>query len=185
MALSKDLQALAGRVSNWGRWGPDDQRGTLNFITPDAVRRGAAAVHRGVSFSLAIPFDADGPQTGSIPGRINPQRRMLNVNVAFTGDRRDFTTSDDAFEMGSQAATHWDALAHAGYDHLLYNGISDDVIDDSGAAKLGIEQFGPIVTRGVLLDIARLHGVDALAPGYAIGAEDLRAAAERAGMYRS
>ena len=57
MALPKHLQDLAQRVSNWGRWGPDDQRGTLNFITADAVRRGAAAVRRGVSFSLAIPFD--------------------------------------------------------------------------------------------------------------------------------
>ena len=162
MALSKELQDLAHRVSNWGRWGPDDQRGTLNFITPDAVRRGAAAVRRGVSFSLAIPFDADGPQTGSIPGRINPQRRMLMFNTAFTGDRSDFTTSDDAFEMGTQAATHWDALSHVGYDGLLYNGITDDAIDERGAAKLGIEHFGPVVTRGVLLDIARLHGVDGL-----------------------
>jgi kynurenine formamidase len=182
MALSKELQDLAQRVSNWGRWGPEDQRGTLNFITPDAVRRGAAAVRRGVSFSLAIPFDADGPQTGSIPGRINPQRRMLMFNTAFTGDRSDFTTSDDAFEMGTQAATHWDALSHVGYDGLLYNGISDDAIDERGATKLGIEQFGPVVTRGVLLDIARLHGVDGLEPGYAIGSDDLAAAAARAGM---
>jgi len=111
MPLSEELQALASRVSNWGRWGADDQRGTLNLITPDAVRRGAAAVRRGVSFSLAIPFDEHGPQTGSIPGRINPQRRTLMFNTTFTGDRRDFTTTDDAFEMGTQAATHWDALA--------------------------------------------------------------------------
>ena len=73
MALPKHLQDLAQRVSNWGRWGSDDQRGTLNFITPDAVRRGAAAVRHGVTFSLAIPFDADGPQTGSIPGRSEPR----------------------------------------------------------------------------------------------------------------
>ena len=182
MALSKELQDLAQRVSNWGRWGPDDQRGTLNFITPDAVRRGAGAVRRGVSFSLAIPFDADGPQTGSIPGRINPQRRMLMFNTAFTGDRSDFTTSDDAFEMGTQAATHWDALSHVGYDGRLYNGISDDAIDERGAAKLGIEHFGPVVTRGVLLDIAQLHGVERLEPGYAIGADDLAAAAAGAGV---
>jgi kynurenine formamidase len=182
MALSEELRDLAQRVSNWGRWGPDDERGTLNLITPDAVRRGAAAARRGVSFSLAIPFDAGGPQTGSIPGRINPHRRMLAVNTSFTGDRSDFTTSDDAFEMGTQAATHWDALAHAGYDHLLYNGISDDVIDERGAARLGIERFGPVVTRGVLLDIARLHGVDSLDAGYAISGADLAAAAARASV---
>ena len=81
----------------------------------------------------------------------------------------DFTTSDDAVEMGTQAATHWDTLSHVGYDGLLYNGIPDDAIDERGAAKLGIEHFGPVVTRGVLLDIARLHGVDHFEPGYAIG----------------
>jgi kynurenine formamidase len=182
VALSKELQQLAHRVSNWGRWGPDDQRGTLNFITPEAVRRAAAAVRRGVSFSLAIPFDEDGPQTGSIPGRINPRRRMLMFNTSFTGDPSDFTTTDDAFEMGTQAATHWDALAHVGYDGLLYNGTSDDVIDERGASRLGIEHFGPIATRGVLVDIARLHGVDALEPGYAIGSDDLDDATRRAGI---
>jgi kynurenine formamidase len=182
MALPEELQELARRVSNWGRWGPDDQRGTLNFITPDAVRRGAGAVRRGVTFSLAIPFDAQGPQTGSIPGRINPERTMLMVNTAYTGDRRDFTTSDDAFRMGTQAATHWDALSHVGYDHLLYNEISDDVITDAGASKLGIEHAGPIVTRGVLLDVARLHGVDALDAGYPIGSADLDAAATQANV---
>jgi kynurenine formamidase len=169
-------------VSNWGRWGADDERGTLNFITPDAVRRGAAAVRRGVTFELAIPFDADGPQTGSIPGRDNPEHTMLAVNVSYTGDRSDFTTSDDAFRMGTQAATHWDALAHVGYEHRLYNGISDDVVTDDGAARLGIDRVGPIVTRGILLDIARLLGVDALAAGYAIGRADLDAALERTGV---
>jgi kynurenine formamidase len=183
MALPQDLKQLAARVSNWGRWGPDDQRGTLNFITPDAVRRGAAAVQRGVSFSLAIPFDEDGPQTGSLPGRNNPTRRMLARTVAYTGDPSDFTTSDDAFEMGVQAATHWDALAHAGYEGVLYNGIADSAIDEHGATKLGIEHFGPIVTRGILLDVARLHGVDVLDAGYAIGAEDLDGAATRAALH--
>src|SRR5262249_28718785 len=116
--LSKELQDLAGEVSNWGRWGPDDQRGTLNFLTPESTRRGAACVRRGVAFSLAIPFDEDGPQTGSIPGRTNPKRDMLMINTSFTGDPTDFTTSDDAFSMGTQAATHWDALSHAGYDGM-------------------------------------------------------------------
>src|SRR3954467_1052912 len=121
MALPEELQELARRVSNWGRWGSDDERGTLNFVTPDAVLRGVASVRRGVSFSLAIPMNDDGPQTGGIPGRINPQHRMIAVNQSFTGDASDFTTNDDAVDMGVQAATHWDALAHVGYENLLYN----------------------------------------------------------------
>jgi kynurenine formamidase len=182
MPLPDELKELAQRLSNWGRWGGDDQRGTLNFITPDAVRRGVATVRRGVTFSLAIPFDENGPQTGAIPGRINPRRTMTAVHAAFTGDPSDFTTSDDAFEMGAQAATHWDALAHVGYEGLLYNDTPDTVVTEAGAARLGIEQYGPIVTRGVLLDIARLLGVQYFEDAHAITGDDLATAERQAGV---
>jgi kynurenine formamidase len=183
MPLPTELKALAQRVSNWGRWGADDQRGTLNFITPESVRRGVAAVRRGVTFSLSIPYDENGPQMGLIPGRINPQRTVLMANAAFTGDPSDFTTSDDRVEMGVQAATHWDALAHVGYEGLLYNNTPDAAItQDGGAARLGIEHYGPIVSRGVLLDVARLQGVEYFDEGYAIDSDDLAAAEERAGV---
>src|SRR5436305_3776142 len=156
MPLTADLEQLAARVSNWGRWGADDQRGTLNLVTPDVVRRGIAAARRGCAFSLALPFDETGPQWDNVhmPERINPELRTHTVNVAFTGDARDFTTSDDSFRMGSQAVTHWDAIAHVGYDGKLYNDVANDVVRvQGGAARLGIEHFGPVVTRGVLLDI--------------------------------
>lgn len=182
MPLPSELKALAQRVSNWGRWGGDDQRGTLNFITPQAVRRGVAAVRRGVTFSLAIPFDEDGPQTGAIPGRVNPKRTMTAVNAAYTSDPADFTTSDDVVEMGAQAATHWDALAHVGYEGLLYNDTPDTVVTDAGAARLGVEQYGPIVTRGVLLDIARLLGVEYFEDAHAITGEDLATAERQVGV---
>ena len=180
MPLTPDLQDLAARVSNWGRWGGDDQRGTLNLITAEAVLRGTAAVRRGRVFSLAIPFDATGPQWDNVhmPERINPELHTHTVNVAFTGDPRDFTTSDDSFRMGSQAATHWDALSHAGYDGKLYNGTDMEVVSaDGGAARLGIEHFGAVATRGVLLDVARLHGVAHFDSNYAITVVDLERAA--------
>ena len=85
MALPEDLQELARRVSNRGRWGSDDQRGTLNLITPEATQRGVRAAKTGRAFSLAIPMNDDGPQTGGIPGRINPQHRMIAVSQSFTG----------------------------------------------------------------------------------------------------
>ena len=112
MPLTADLEQLAARVSNWGRWGADDQRGTLNLITPEVVRRGVAAARTGRAFSLAIPFDQTGPQWDNVhmPERTNPELRTHTVNVAFTGDTRDFTTSDDSFRMGSQAV---DALGRA------------------------------------------------------------------------
>ena len=130
MPLSADLAQLAARVSNWGRWGGDDQRGTLNLITPEVVRRGLASARTGRSFSLALPFDQTGPQWDNVhmPERTNPELRTHTVNVAFTGDTRDFTTSDDSFRMGSQAVTHWDAMAHVGYDGKLYNDVANDVV---------------------------------------------------------
>ena len=182
MPLPSELKDLAAQLSNWGRWGSDDQRGTLNLIDADAVRRGAAAVRRGVSFSLAIPFDEDGPQTGVIPGRTNPEREMLMVNAPFTGDIADFCTSDDTVRMGVQAATHWDALSHVGYEGKLYNDVPFSAITDAGASKLGVEAFGAVVTRGVLLDVARAQGVDHFDHGFAIGAAELAAAEEQAGV---
>lgn len=178
--LSPELADLAARVSNRGRWGADDQRGTLNLIDADAVRRGAAAVRSGEVFSLALPFDADGPQTGAIPGRDNPVHEMVMVNTPFTGDPAGFTTSDDRFSMGVQACTHWDALSHVGYEGLLYNGIPDSVITDAGASKLGIEAYGPVASRGVLLDIARLHGVTHFDDNHPITGDELDAAAAAA-----
>lgn len=180
--LPEPLRELAARVSNRGRWGDDDQRGTLNLIDAAAVRRGAAAVRQGRALSLAIPFDADGPQTGAIPGRDNPSHEMTAVNVAYTGDRAGFTTSDDRMAMGVQAATHWDALSHVGYEGELYNGVPDTVITEAGAARLGIEAFGPVVSRGLLLDVARLHGVDHFDDAYPISGDDLDRAADAAGV---
>ncbi|HET8620087.1 MAG TPA: cyclase family protein [Acidimicrobiales bacterium] len=182
MALPDHLRQLAARVSNTGRWGPDDQRGTLNLIDTAAVLRGLGAARQGRVFSLAIPFDEDGPQTGQIRGRDNPARRMISVNAPYTGDPDDFCGSDDALTMGVQAATHWDALSHVSYGGRLYNGIDAAVIDDRGASRLGIEQFGPVVTRGVLADVAAVHGLDHFDAGYAITGDDLEAATAGRGV---
>jgi kynurenine formamidase len=176
LALPDHLRQLAARVANAGRWGPDDERGTLNLIDASAVLRGVAAARQGKVFSLAIPFDEDGPQTGAIPGRTNPERRMLAVNQPYTGDPADFCNNDDAVTMGVQAATHWDALAHVSYEGRLYNGIDAAVVDDQGAGRLGIENVGPLVTRGVLADVARAHEVDHFEDGHVITGDDLDAA---------
>ncbi len=182
MALPDHLKQIAARVSNAGRWGPDDQRGTLNLIDAAAVRRGLDAARQGKAFSLAIPFDEHGPQTGAIPGRDNPRRTMLSVNMPYTGDPTDFCTSDDAVTMGVQAATHWDALAHVSYEGRLYNGVDATAVDERGASRLGIEHFGPVVTRAVLADVARLHGVDHFDDAHPVTGDDLDAALDRAGV---
>lgn len=176
MALPQHLQDLAQQVSNWGRWGADDRRGTLNLIDAAAIRRGLDAAKQGRVISLSFSFDETGPQTGSIPGRENAQRVMTMLNLAYTGDPTNFCTNDDSVNMGVQSSTHWDALAHAGYNNLLYNNVSDSTVDAEGSHEHGIETFGPIVSRGVLLDVARAQGVEYLAGGYAITGDDLDAA---------
>src|SRR5439155_18430776 len=91
------LRTLARKVSNWGRWGPDDEVGTVNFITPEVVRRAAACVKRGDVFSLGLPLGADGPQLGT-HGRMNPIHLMsaLEGRVSAEGD---FRYSDDLIVM--------------------------------------------------------------------------------------
>ncbi|MSO38052.1 MAG: cyclase family protein [Acidimicrobiia bacterium] len=182
MPLDSEQSALAARVSNWGRWGAADQRGTLNLIDSESTLRGIRAVQRGETFSLSIPMGATGPQTGRVLGRENPKHTMLAAAFAFSGDDRDFATSDDKVETGLQSATHWDALAHAGYDGKFYNGFPYDAVSmENGATQLGIENFGSIVTRGLLCDVARLKGVDYFETPYAVTGADLDECLEAAG----
>lgn len=182
MPLTPELKDLASRVSNWGRWGADDRRGTLNLIDDTAVARGVRAVRQNRSVSLSMPFDENGPQLGFIEGRVNPQRTMVAINHSITGDPGDFTSSDDAVHMGIQASTHWDALAHVGYDGLLYNGVPMHTTTEAGSAELGIDRVGPVVSRGVLLDIPRLHGLDHFEDGHQISGDELERARTAAGV---
>jgi kynurenine formamidase len=179
----KRLEAIARRVSNWGRWGADDERGTLNHITPDVVRRAAATVKRGVVFSLALPLGAGGPQIGQ-GGRVNPIHLMSATDGRLGADPDGPRYADDFVTMPLQCATQWDSLAHVWYGDRLYNGFPATSIAATGAARNGIDKMGAgIVTRGVLLDVARVRGLERLPPGEVIGPDDLDAA-ERAERVR-
>lgn len=183
MSLPAEIRALGVEVSNWGRWGADDELGTLNLIDAAAVQRGVAAARTGQRFSLAMRLDANGPQMGTIPGRINPLHTMVAINTPYTGGPDGFCCSDDVLTLGLQACTHWDALAHVSYDGLLYNGHpADSVTAERGATRCGIHKVQSIVSRGVLLDVARARGVDRLPPGHPIGEDDLDAALAQAGV---
>lgn len=177
MAVHESLAELAVKVNNWGRWGDADELGTLNLITPEAVLRGVASVRSGRTFSLAIPLSEDGPQIGAVPGRVNPTRQMIAIHHALLGDSDQFCSSEEVVSIALQAGTHWDALAHVSYAGRMYNGFGLEVVDERGASHLGIDKVKTLVSRGVLLDVARAHGVDRLGGGYAITAEDLDAAA--------
>jgi kynurenine formamidase len=183
MSLPQWFSDLAEEVSNRGRWGEDDEIGTMNLITPEATLRGVGCAKSGRSFSLALPLHHDGPQTGRIPNRINPIHTMIGINTPFMGDPAKTCLSDDTLVLGTQCATHWDAIAHASYGGKLYNGHpAATIVAEAGATRCGIEKVRTIVTRGILLDVARARGVGRLEAGYAIKPGDLDAALAQAGL---
>lgn len=182
MTLPPQLQELAAEVSNWGRWGDDDELGTLNLIDDAAVARGLAAARTCTRIPLAIRLDVNGPQLGTIPGRINPLHWMVALNTPYSGDVDDFCASDDVLTMGLQSCTHWDALAHVSYSGQLYNGFpASSTTAERGATRCGIHRVTSIVSRGILLDVARALGHDVLPPRHMIREDELEAAVEHAG----
>lgn len=180
----EQVWALGERLSNWGRWGPDDELGTLNFITPEKIQQAASLVRRGVTFSLAIPFDANGPQWGR-KGRHNPLHLMIASGADAAAGAQDdlpggFRYADDSITMPLQCATQWDGLSHVFYHDKMYNGYDIRLVSGLGAAKNSIDKLARyVVTRGVLVDIPRLKGVDWLERGTPVTASDLDAALDR------
>jgi kynurenine formamidase len=165
--------------SNWGRWGADDQRGTLNYITPEKVREAAGLVRSGKTISLQLPMDDKGPQTGAF-GRVNPLHQMVATGTdhlagtqGYSDDKLGFGFADDSLFFFLQGGSQWDALGHIFRDGQMFNGFSAGEVTAKGAAKGGVENMPTVVSRGVLLDIARVKGVDALERGYAITPADL------------
>ncbi len=184
MPLPEDITELAAEVSNWGRWGDDDELGCGNLLTAETARRGTDAVRDGRRVSLAADLKADGIQVGQPARRYNPILTVTSLNERDKYAPGIWEGTDDLVMMSTCAGTHIDALSHVSYDGFLYNGVPTSAVTAQyGASKLGAERLPQIVTRGLLLDVARAKGVDSLdeiSPGYAITAEDLDAAAELA-----
>ncbi|MFD8072496.1 cyclase family protein [Streptomyces sp. NPDC059718] len=180
MAFPAEFHDIAKRVNNWGRWGEDDETGTLNLVTDEVVRAAAGTVRSGRRVPLALPLQQDGVQTGMIPGRVNPLRTMVMLNHEMFGPGT-VATSDDIVTMGLQAATHWDALTHVSHSGRIYNGRpAGSITAHGGAAFSGIEKITTLLSRGVLLDVARARGTDRLPGDHAVTPDDLDAAEELA-----
>jgi len=181
--MSDLLRDTFGRCSNWGRWGPADERGTLNYISPEAIVAAAGLVKRGAVFSLAVPFDSKGPQANNHPRRFNPIHRMMLTGGDFSSGAVKLPGgvgfSDDMIIMPTHCGTQWDALSHCFVDGKMYNGYSADEISSQGARKLGIEKMANgVVARGVLLDMPRMKAVPWLEASYGITIADLESALE-------
>lgn len=174
----EDIQALGESVRNWGKWGPEDERGTTNFTTPQMIAAAASLVRHGRVFSLALPFDRN------LPSGVTGSRRFLPIHLMLTSGADAATGgqdhlkgvrySDDVIIMPLQCGTQWDGLAH-GFDRgQMYNGYSMELVRSDGAKKNGIEKMSEVgVGRGVLLDVPLSQGKDWLEPGQSITAEML------------
>ena len=175
------LRETVQRLSNRGRWGPDDEIGTLNHVTPEHVVAATALVRRGAVFSLALPFDDSGPQRGNLR-RFNPMQFMLRDgddvwSRELAGRPRGHGASDDVVMLASQGGTHWDALAHTFFDSTMWNGYDCRLVSSLGAERNDITGYRDrIVGRAVLIDLARAAGRDWFPPGHAVTTADLTAA---------
>ena len=155
-------------LSNWSRWGKDDERGTLNLLTPERRKRALAAAKDGLSVSLSHNYIEQPAEDAIYPF----VREMLAIDPArqFVGDRY-------SVRYHGYAHSHMDALCHDSYEGKLYNGFPRSTVTaEEGCTKDGITNFKQgIVARGLLIDIARLKGVPYLEPSTPIYVEDLEA----------
>jgi kynurenine formamidase len=176
MAVTYTTEQVAGlleKVSNWGRWGKDDQRGALNFITNENRAAAARLVQSGEIVSLSRPL-------ATRPSRDNPRPvTHLMIRSGIVGHPLGSSGAADYFaiEPHGLATTHLDALCHHFWRGRMYNGFDMNEVDFQGAHKCAIDVCrSGIVSRGVLLDIPKIRGVEWIEPGDAIYPEDLEAA---------
>lgn len=173
---ASDFDQIVKVVSNWGRWGKDDQLGTLNLITPEKRAQAAKLVKRGVSVSLARNVEKSEAADNPRPFK----HEMLAVGKGATGP---WAMDNFSVSYHGLAHTHMDSLCHLFFRGKMYNGFSRDQVMENGAAKLGIQNIKQgIFTRGILIDIPRLRGVPFLEPGSPILPSELTAWEERAGL---
>jgi kynurenine formamidase len=175
-----EFDKLFQEVSNWGRWGQDDERGTLNFLTPERTAKAASLVRSGRTVSLSRPINkvtaVDNP---------NPAVHLMvrTYDIPSGAGEPQFVADYLACGCHGNAHSHLDALCHIAYKGKLYNGKSPGRVTSVGAEIMDITRYSAgIVGRGVLLDIPRLRGKKWLEPGEGVTAEELEAAEKSQGV---
>ena len=175
-----EFDQLFDSVKNWGLWGADDTRGTLNYIKPEHVIQAASLVRSGRSISLSLPVN-------KVAGPDNPNPA---IHYMATGHDTDigsgtlrFATDFLGMQFHGDCHTHIDALCHIAYRGQLYNGRPAGLVTTTGADAFDITEYAQgVVGRGVLLDIPRLRGVPWLEPGTAVSRAELEQAERAQGV---
>jgi len=185
MSTVKPSKADGLPVSNWGRWGDDDERGALNLLDPETVLAATRLCKTGKTYSLALPIRREGMPL--VPYRTPPQRFTLTNHTddaAFAEyGNPDVGANEDVLILASHNETHMDALCHVHHRGQLYNGFpAEGVRSLSGAERCSIDKVGSIVGRAVLLDMVRHLGEDALREPRALSSGDLLSCAEAEGV---
>ena len=191
----EELLGYFTRLSNWGRWGPDDNLGTVNHITDEHRARAAGLIRSGVAVSCARPITPGSSAEDGATG-IAPQRFMLRTGqgladpdrVARDGielsDRQEGAAEYLGYAAHGHRITHLDGLSHVFWDRMMYNGRpAERVSAHRGAVEHDITAVrGGIVTRGILVDAARHRDVPWLEPGDGVTDAELRAILSAAGI---
>ena len=175
-----DVERLLDELSNWGRWGADDQLGAANLITPAKRLEAIALATEGITVSLEHALLTE--EAADVPFPF--QRRILNVPEA-TEEPVFYASVSDNYNVSyhGYSHSHIDSLCHIFYKGQMYNGVSQETVTEAGCSNASIINLqGGVVTRGILFDIPRLKGVDYLEPGTPIYQEDLEAWEEMAGV---
>jgi len=178
----QEWRAMFDAVSNWGRWGPDDQRGTLNLIGPAQVAAAAALVREGrhVSCGRDVEF---GTRVSVYEAPVPPLHFMSSTGGRLNADGAGGATDWVGFDIHGLHITHLDAPSHQFWDGAMFNGHTAAAVTAEQGARLGSVELagGGVVGRGVLVDVAAAHDVAWLPEGYAITGEDLDRATARQG----
>jgi kynurenine formamidase len=169
-----EFRALFERVSNWGRWGADDERGALNLLTEDRVAAAAGLVRTGetvtISRALNTEREPDNPEPADHHMTMLADRDIGSGTLRFAKDYVGVDYHNDSH-------SHIDALCHVAWQGSLYNGRPSDSVSGEGASVETIEVLKDgLVGRGVLLDVPRARGVEWLEPGEHVFADDLEEA---------
>ncbi len=160
------------------RYGPEDQIGAINEITPAKVLEAARLVTEGKLYDMGVLLERGVPAS-----RSRSWSQMIVRGVPFGTRGKNKLVSIEEFVSGTyQIGTQIDGLGHIAADGLFYNcNAGEDIVFDWGLSRLGIENVPPVVTRGVLVDVARYKGVTMLEGGYVITVDDLEGALEKQG----
>lgn len=180
-------ELLENAPSNWGKWGPDDEIGSLNYLTPQRILAASKSITSGKTFTLGVPIAS--PEGDPIwPGRPQAQRISIRdrgdflagAGIDYPGGLQD---ADDMIIMMLQGSTQYDALGHTWYDDQIWNGYPAETTAGglSKASVFSIAEHG-VVGRGVLIDMARHRGKKVLGRGETFTHEDLLAAADAQGV---